>query len=375
VAFLPDLSYSLFYLISLYFFLRYLTADKGGALAVALVAFVLSLFCKEAAATLPAVLLIITFLCALDEEHKPWRDILRAARFAIVKTFPFLFLEAVYLVFHWVVKAGQIYPASSNHPHYMEFSLSGLRLKYKYLKWAFNLPDGLIFEFQGWTNYLIAAGVLIFAVPFAFSLVRNLCQLQRLSWCGTLWFVATLAPVLFLPNLTMHHNLYIPLVGLGLLMGAWVDETRAYFELVKNVFYRFLIPAFVLSYGAAVYFHNQHAARDSWIAEASRIAERSLRDLKLIRPRLEEGTILYIVDRSLVRRGDPQWFYDYGSLFRLFYPVKSLEVRFIGRRDKLPDQRLLPDKALVLEFNGFGLWEVPREKNRTGDRSRKSKVR
>ena len=31
-------------------------------------------------------------------------------------------------------------------------------------KWAFNLPDGLVFSFEGLANYLIALAILIFAV-------------------------------------------------------------------------------------------------------------------------------------------------------------------------------------------------------------------
>jgi hypothetical protein len=46
--------------------------------------------------------------------------------------------------------------------------------KYKYLKWAFNLPDGLVFSFEGLANYLIALAILIFAIPLVISIIRRL---------------------------------------------------------------------------------------------------------------------------------------------------------------------------------------------------------
>jgi hypothetical protein len=262
------------------------------------------------------------------------------------------------LGFHWIVKAGQIYAPGIDHPHHFEISLSSLRLKYKYLKWAFNLPDGLVFRFEGFENYLIGLAIMLFAVPFALAVIRRLWTLDRLTWCGVIWFMVALSPALFLRNLTMHHNLYVPLVGLALLMGDWLDGVVERFAVAGRAARRWVIPVFAAIFMVAVFFHNRDAVKHSWIGEASIIAETSLQDLKRLRPTLPDGTTLYIIDRSPTPRGDLHWFYDYGSLFRLFYQAKSLDVRFIGRDGLAPARHELGPKAIVLEFDGSHLSEA-----------------
>ncbi len=358
VAFLPDFSYSFFYLLSVFFFVKFLRAGMRNYLAVSLLSFVLALFCKEAAATLPAVVLAIALLWDREGFRQP-QDAIGRASLSFRKTCPYVLLDALYLGFHWIVKAGQIYAPGMDHPHHAEFSVYGLHLKYKYLKWAFNLPDGLVFRFEGLANYLIALAVLIFVIPFAFATIRRLWTGDRLVWCGSIWFLVALSPVLILRNLTMHHNLYVPLAGLALLMGDWLDGVAEHLAAAGRASGRLVVPAFAAVFMAAVLVHNLRAVKDSWIAEASTIAENSLHDLKMVRPTLPDGAVLYITDRSPVHRGDLQWFYDYGSLFRLFYPAKSLEVHFLGRNDRLPEKREMPRNAIVLEFDGSHLWELP----------------
>lgn len=359
VAFLPDFSYSFFYLLSVLCFLKYLRAGKRRTLALSVLAFILALFCKEAAATLPVVVLMFAVLWGKDGICMRQKAISPALGFSLRKTSSFLVLGAVYLTFHWIVKAGQIYAPGPNHPHHFEFSLYSLHLKYKYLKWAFNLPDGLVFRFDGLTNYLIALAVLIFVIPFAVATMRRLWSSDLPAWCGSIWFLVALSPVLLLRNLTMHHNLYVPLVGLALLIGTWLDGVVERLAASGGALGRRVVPAFAAICMAAVFFHNQHAVKDSWIAEASSIAETSLRDLMALRPELPDGSTLYIVDKSPAPRGDLQWFYDYGSLFKLFLPSKSLNVHIIGREGRLPERPEMPRKAIVLEFDGSGLSLAP----------------
>jgi len=356
VAFLPDFSYSFFYLLSLFFFVKSLRAGMGSALAVSIFSFILALFCKEAAVTLPVVVLAIAFLWGKEGFRMLQETIGLTVSRCLRRTFPFVLIGAVYLGYHWIVKAGQIYASGTNHPHHFEFSLYSLHLKYKYLKWAFNLPDGLVFRFEGLVNYLIALAILIFIIPFVLATIRRLWMLDRLAWCGSIWFLAALSPVLFLRNLTMHHNLYVPLAGLALLIGSWLNEMVVRFA--NRAWGRWIVPAFAAVCMAAVLFHNLQAVKNSWIAEASTIAETSLKDLKELRPTLPDGATLVIVDKSPVPRGELQWFYDYGTLFRLFYSAKSLDVHFVGRDGQLPGGSEMPAKAIILEFDGSHLSEV-----------------
>ncbi len=357
VAFLPDLSYSFFYLLSMFWFVKYLRLERYGTMAISLLFFVLALFCKEAAITLPVIVFAIAFLWGSQGFFRRPESVVQAARTAFIRSFHFLFFGAVYLSFHLISKAGQVYAPGVEHPHHLELSLSVLRLKYKYLKWAFNLPDGLLFSFEGIANYLIAFALLIFVLPFVLSLIRRLFALDPVSWVGTIWFVAALSPVLFLRNLTMNHNLYVPVVGLALVFGAWMHETLDSFDDKGKTWVHNAIVAYVLIFMIAVFHHNLIAVRKSWIGEASTIAETSLRDLKSLRPTLPDGATLYFVDKSSL--GSLRWFYDYGTLVRLFYPAKSLDIRFVDRGYTLPDRQDMPPGAMVFEYDGSHLSEVP----------------
>jgi hypothetical protein len=355
VAFLPDFSYSFFYLASVFFFMKYLRAERYLLIALSLLFFLVALLCKEAAITLPVVILMSASLFRRHPSELPGSSAGRI-RSAVSRSFHFVFLGGMYLAFHFLSKSGQLYAPGIDHPHHSEFSFYALHLKYKYLKWAFNLPDGLVFSFQGLTNYLIAFAILIFVIPFVFSTIRRLSALDPLVWFGCIWFVAALSPVLFLRNLTMNHNLYIPIVGLALLMGEWLARVIDYFPSDSLLWPRTAVSSFVFVFMVAVLFHNWRAAKDSWIAQASTIAETSLQDLKRMRPVLPDGATLCFVDRSSL--GTLRWYYDYGSLVRLFYPSRSLAARFVDSGHPLPGRSELPEGALIFEYDGTHLSEV-----------------
>ncbi len=361
VAFLPDLSYSFFYLLSVFFFVRYMRAERYTTMAISLLFFILALFCKEAAITLPIVVVVVAFLFGNDNVIQIQKSLVGRVRIAFVRSFHFLFVGVLYLAFHVISKSGQMYAPGIDHPHHSEFSFYALRLKYKYLKWAFNLPDGLVFKFEGLANYLIALAILIFVVPLVISIFRRLFTPDRLVWCGCIWFVAALSPVLFLRNLTMNHNLYVPVVGLALVVGNWMDRVADYFPEDGRLSRRAAISAFVVIFMAAVLFHNLQAAKNSWIAQASTIAETSLTDLKRLRPVFPDGATLYFVDKSSL--GSLRWYYDYGTLVRLFYPAKSLDIRFIDHGYALPDRREMPKGSFIFEYDGSHLLEVPVDVN------------
>lgn len=357
VAFLPDFSYSLFYLLSVLLFLKFCRGGRWSYQVASLGAFVLSLFCKEAAITLPAVLLTLTWF----QEHEShyltdvhlslWHRLSGVVR----KTSPFLVVSLAYMVFQWVSKGGQIYGAALSHPHHFELSPESLHWKYKYLKWAFNLPHGLIFEFEGWTNYLVALGVLVFALPFTSDLCKGMWQRRSEYWLGVLWFAFALSPVIFLPNLTMRHYLYVPVIGLALVMGRWLEDVHRRLTPMHLARARMILLTFILVNIGATVFHNMHAVKESWISEASRIAEKSLQQLKQQIPSFQDGTSLYIINKS---HRDLPWFYDYGSLFQLFYTAKSLRVIFADSANPVPEDLLADERLVVLEYDGHELRDV-----------------
>jgi hypothetical protein len=109
-------------------------------------------------------------------------------------------------------------------------------------------------------------------------------------------------------------------------------------------------------------FLPQYARGERFLdCQASTIAETSLQDLKRLRPVFPDGATLYFVDRSSL--GSLRWYYDYGSLIRLFYPAKSLDIQFIDRGYALPDRRTMPKGSFIFEYDGSHLSEIPVDSN------------
>jgi hypothetical protein len=356
VSFLPDFTYSLFYFTSILLFLQFEETGRKPRLALSVAAFILALSCKEAALTLAGVVAIIAVLhregARLKGAQTSWstRLVLRAGA-----VLPYVAVAVGYLSFHLAVKGGSLYAAGDGHPHAFEFSVYALRHKYKYLKWAANLPDGLLFDFQGWLNYIVAAALLVVLAPFSVWAVKALLQLDRRVWLGCLWFVAALSPVLFLRNLTMNHNLYVPAVGWALLMGLWLDRAARSLAQSGRARARLAIAYVAVVSAGATLFHNVGAVENSWIGKASVIAQRSLRDLQRQRPAIADGTALWIINRSSTE--NLQWYYDYGTLFRLFYPVRSMPVHFRNRVDEIP-QAPASGNAIILMYDGQALRDI-----------------
>ena len=72
VAFTPELAFTLFYIVSAAFFVRYLRTKNRNALVASVILFVASLFSKEAATALPFGLLAIWFLLPRENRGSAW---------------------------------------------------------------------------------------------------------------------------------------------------------------------------------------------------------------------------------------------------------------------------------------------------------------
>jgi hypothetical protein len=193
------------------------------------------------------------------------------------------------------------------------------------------------------------------ALPFAWGLCRSLRARRPELFVGLAWFVIPLAPVLVLRNLTMPHNLYVPVIGVALLFGAWLERIGAGAGASGRLRQRAAVAGFVAVVMAASLHHNLRAVAHSWIAEASQIAERSLAELKEQRPRLPIGASLYIINGT---SRDLAWFYDYGSLFRLFYGDPTLRATFAPPSDPSLGEFADTQKTVILHYDGRSLVDV-----------------
>jgi hypothetical protein len=356
ITFLPESSYAFFSLLAILFHRAYCQKGRALRLWASLLAFVLALLSKETAVVLPAVVWLGLVFCDPAATKRLWQG--GRIRAHAKRVLPLCAVALLYLLVSGIIKKGVMYPLSPSHSHNYELSWYALRLKYKYLKWALNFPDGLIFEFVSWSNYLVAMGVALFTLPFTLALIRGLARGNRKYWFAASWFLIFLSPVLLLRNLTMVHYLYLPVVGVAFALGLWLDELRVRGGRARRTVF---FAAFALTTIAAAVHHNRQAARTSWIAEASRVAESALGDLRKERPRLPEKAGLLIVNGS---SRDLDWFFDYGNLFRLFYNEPELEVLFVKEGAPMPKDFCSASKWIVLRYDGAGLREMEKGRGR-----------
>ncbi len=381
ITFLADFAYAFFYLLALLLFLHFDASRRRRWLALSLACFVLSLLCKEAAITLPAVIFLCMIAGIRRSQPAPlkwgwiWRRVVSSLS-------GYILIAAAYLCTLGFIKQGQIFPRNSRDPYFVSVSVSSLVEKTKYGWWALNLPSGIgqlkghprVMAFLGRflpDTVLKAVGEIsnLYVRPRRLTRVFLMLPLLLMFFAavltrwrsepmvieGLLWFVAALSPVLLLAFTTMRHNLYIPLVGVAAVMGIacqytyrWMAQKSARAAKVIAVC---IFGAFLASSGLAVYNNLEY----SWPARCSLVAETSLRDFQRAHPSLPSPATVYFVDN---KDENIFFYFEGGNLFRLFYPGTSLSFHFQSQ-NLLPTGGYLDDpQTFVMAYYDTHLYDI-----------------
>jgi len=382
ITFMPDFTYAFFYLTSLAFFLRFDETRKKGWLILSLAAFLLSLFCKEAAVTLPPVLLICIALCVIQRHRMGQIGTWKKNSAALA---PYVVILVVYLGFFASLKGGALYSRSLEDPYRASFTLSTLSGKSQYLWWAVNLPSGRgqlkghpramrflsklvpprLLPYVGEASNLYVRPTrllrLLLVTPlvvvFLFGL-KVLWRREPIIIGGLLWFIIALSPVLFLATKTMRHNLYIPLVGLAAVVGVAVREVYARagkrHPQVARAGLAYLFAALIAADAFAVKSHLDY----SWPAKASLVAENYLNDLKKAHPVLPRHATLFFPANNV---DDLVFYFEGGNLFRIFYHDQTFRCLFAQRGDVLPADYLSDPSTFILYCYDTHLYDITQQ--------------
>jgi tetratricopeptide (TPR) repeat protein len=221
IAASPDLELSLFYLLTFWLFLE--EARPGGRfsywaqLAMA-VSFLLTLFSKEPAVTLPLLATVYEHFYRADREET--RTAQKVGRYAVL-----WLLAAAYLLFRVRVFGALISGSRVGALTWYQAFLSALVLVGQYLRkllWPVDLRAFCTFRVPfGWLDPAVIGGVAALAVCCAlfFFLWR---RARPLSF-GLVWILVALAPVLnarWMPAFAVAERyLYLPSVGFCWLLG------------------------------------------------------------------------------------------------------------------------------------------------------------
>lgn len=356
VSFLPDFSHGLFCVAALLAYALYRRSGQLAWLSAGLVSFVLALLSKESSVVLPLGVAVIDLLmrtsgCHPDEPgpERPWWR-LRPAVIAFVA------VAVLYLGWTWYVKGG-VYPGGSGkEPYALTLDPARLVLKLRYFAWFANLPTQL--ERQGWAGYAAIVAMLPALGWILWVGARAAARVWRQLVCCALWALAGLLPVLFISQVPMKHNLYLPVLACAIGLALLVDATEAEAARLLPRGWVWLAAGMV----ATTAFQVRADLKTSWVGEASHIAQASLEAMKAEHPALPRGALLYVLPTA--SKGNPSWYFQNGALFNLFYDDGSLRMRFAEQGAGLPADFVSRPDVFIFHFHDFRLWDVTRQYKR-----------
>jgi len=339
-AFAPEIFYAFFYIASVWLFLEAELRESSPYRAGSVACCALSLMSKEAAVTLPAMLVVAHMVFV----NTGFVRALRAIRIHVVLWIAYL----VYVVGYLGVGGGDYMLVV--HTNVVQNLVTGIY-------YAFNLHrDGLM------PTRAAPPLVLIFLVSFAaLELLLTAWLLfgreRRLVLFGILWFAGALTPMLMLNGLGPYY-VFLAMAGCSLIVGvslncihnALLRYSRWGAHLLIGVF----LAMFWISCQSVI---RRDTAGDIALGYASKWAANSMTDMLVARPRVPHGSRIYIFDDSVP---DLWRFHGIGSLFKLVYNDDSITTAFrsLGQNAKVENGELVVMKAeaehladVTAEFN------------------------
>lgn len=228
IACLPELSFTLFYLWSLY---AYMGAVQGEQIvsrshySLSLLFFVFATLCKETALTLPLMLAVYDY-CSARNSYRPLRHVKRYV--------PFLTAAVLYLAMRSFVLSGFAPLKRHSDLSAYEYFINIFPLFARYLeKLILPLDLKVFYVFKPISSLLTASGAFSLGLTLAFILAAIIAaRKNRLVFFNLLIIAVPLLPVLYIPalgdNTFTERYLYLPSFGFvflaALLIGWLIDE-------------------------------------------------------------------------------------------------------------------------------------------------------
>lgn len=336
VAFLAETSYTLFYLLALWFFLE-------GRSLLCLLSFTLCLFSKEAGITLPAtVAALIVMVPRLRADWKKHGQVLAGLSL----------IAAVYLLLYsryFVVVGGKV--ASWAKAEYaLSFNWTMPRNLLRFARWSFQVPDGwatggwLFVPPYSWVIYAFAAAIVGTALVAA---IRG----SAVARMGMLGFLIASVPMLPLGHYLPHHP-YLPMAGLALLVSSFFLFLQS--RVPRPVFLAAAV-AFCLNHAWVAWQDSRADLHGSWVGDNGVICRTTAGFLRA-HP-LNDASAVYVINERNVDRA--VFAYQGQGLIRFLTSLDKITTRLVTTAEQLP--RPLPPNTVV------GLYRHNRVMDVTGD--------
>jgi hypothetical protein len=222
-----------------------------------------------------------------------------------------LLLQAPLALYAWFVL--RVSGSQASGPYHLVFGLDAIRTGLTYLLWVGDLPR-LADDYPS----LVLAGAALGVV----ALLAYACwQRERVILFGLGWFALFLAPVVFLPEHMFHYYLYLPGMGVVLVLARLAELVlRGLRRNTRQVLALTCAALLVLCNVVGVVYELGH--NPTMVQEAQ--GQRALATLRADHPRLLPGTTI-----KFVAPADHIYYVlGYGAAVRLAYPGVPLRVVF-----------------------------------------------
>ncbi len=315
-AFSPDVFYVFFYVSAVWLFIEGERRRAWKWRVGSAIAFVLSLMSKEAAITLPAMLVLCHWILM-------GRGLRRAVR-AVGMHIGVCIAYVVFVVSHLGVGGGDynLYI----HRNILANLATGIY-------YAFNLRrDGLI-PIRTAPD-IIQVFLIFFALVQLLVCARLLFRKERkIIILGALWFLIGLNPMILLNGLGPYYA-FLAMVGFSLIVGMSLNYVHECLRTRSPWIAWFLSSSvLVLLWASCRILIVPDTTRDYALGYASTWAKNSMADVLRAHPSLPPGSDIYILNESVP---DLWRFHGLGNLFKLVYGDDSITTsyRSIGHRPK-----------------------------------------
>ncbi|MCR4284939.1 MAG: hypothetical protein NUV97_02745, partial [archaeon] len=233
---IPELSFTLFYLLSFYFYMAalprsapYINSDRGGGkgFILSLIFFFLSILCKETALTLPILLLVYDYSFRKDTllplSPKTLYHLLK-------RYFPYLIVSIIYFILRTYALGG-FAPQPKRHAQLSnyEYLINVFPLFTQYLeKLILPINMNAFYVFHPISSIFQWKGLIALILTLGFVFLVYIFRRHKVVFLSLLWIVIPLLPVLYIPvlgeNTFADRYLYLPSIGFVILISTAIKR-------------------------------------------------------------------------------------------------------------------------------------------------------
>ena len=227
VSGIPELSFTLFYLLSFYFYIK-ADDEYGKHFMLSILFFFLSTLCKETALTLP--ILLIAYDYSSSQSHDPssaW--VPRNLKSHMMRYLPYIIVAGIYFTLRTNAIGG--FAPQKAHPELdnWQYFINIFPLFIQYLE-KLILPINLnvFYVFHPISSIMEPKGIINIALALIFISFVYILRRNRIIFFSLLWIAIPILPVLYIPalgdNTFAERYLYLPSVGFVILSSMAIEK-------------------------------------------------------------------------------------------------------------------------------------------------------